>query len=179
MANTPKKMKDPTEAALSAIQDALSVRDTPPDPIIPSAPVSTRPEEPAPEQPWRTVRTAAVKEETFDDEVRRAEDQGSLRRPANDDRESIGQILRSLQRRPARTSYVVATVFAVVWVLAGLMLGWMYLPDLKASLGPTGLTAPVHGVKAAIFFAPIIFFYLLAHMAWRSQEMRLITQSMA
>ena len=87
MANTPKKMKDPTEAALSAIQDALSVRDTPPDPIIPSAPVSTRPEEPAPEQPWRTVRTAAVKEETFDDEVRRAEDQGSLRRPANDDRD--------------------------------------------------------------------------------------------
>ena len=27
MANTPKKMKDPTEAALSAIQDALTVRD--------------------------------------------------------------------------------------------------------------------------------------------------------
>ena len=59
------------------------------------------------------------------------------------------------------------------------MLGWMYLPDLKASLGPTGLTAPVLGVMAAIFFAPIIFFYVLAHMAWRSQELRLITQSMA
>ena len=29
MANTPKKMKDPTEAALSAIQDALAVRDRP------------------------------------------------------------------------------------------------------------------------------------------------------
>ena len=52
------------------------------------------------------------------------------------------------------------------------MLGWMYLPDLKASLGPTGLTAPVLGVMAAIFFAPIIFFYVLAHMAWRSQELR-------
>ena len=26
---------------------------------------------------------------------------------------------------------------------------------------------------------PIIFFYVLAHMAWRSQELRLITQSMA
>ena len=31
----------------------------------------------------------------------------------------------------------------------------------------------------AIFFAPIIFFFVLAHMAWRSQELRLITQSMA
>ena len=133
MANTPKKMKDPTEAALSAIQDALSVRDTAPEPVIPPAPPSTRPDEPAPEQPWRTVRAAAVKEEAFDDELHRAEDQGSLRRPANDDRESIGQILRSLQRRPARTSYVVATVFAVVWVLAGLMLGWMLM--LLASRG--------------------------------------------
>src|SRR5262245_29922255 len=179
MANTPKKMKDPTEAALSAIQDALSVRDTPTEPQPVISPPSPRPEEPAPEQPWRTVRTTSVKEEMFDDEVRRTEDQGSLRRPANDDRESIGQILRSLQRRPARTSYVVATVFAVVWVLAGLMLGWMYLPDLKASLGPTGLTAPVLGTMAAIFFAPIIFFYVLAHMAWRSQELRFITQSMA
>ncbi len=32
MANTPKKMKDPTEAALSAIQDALNVRDPAPEP---------------------------------------------------------------------------------------------------------------------------------------------------
>ncbi len=28
MANTPKKSKDPTELALSAIEEALSVRDT-------------------------------------------------------------------------------------------------------------------------------------------------------
>ena len=38
MANTPKKMKDPTEAALSAIQDALSVRDTPPEPPVAAPP---------------------------------------------------------------------------------------------------------------------------------------------
>ena len=62
--------------------------------------------------------------------------QGTLRRPANDDRESIGQILRTLQRRPARTSYIVATVFAVVWVFAGLMLGWMYLPQLAGRARP-------------------------------------------
>ena len=115
----------------------------------------------------------------LDDAVARLEEAATIRRPANDDRESIGQILRSIQRRPARTSYLVATVFAVVWALAGFLLGWMYLPELKASLGPSGLSAPILAVLAMIFFAPIIFFFVLAHMAWRSQELRLITQSMA
>ncbi len=194
MANNPKKIKDPTEAALSAIQDALAVRDTTPtqepepdnlshsdidlsqvgiDPVAPS-------EETASEPPWRAARSApAADDEAFHEEIRTPEEQALLRRPANDDRESIGQILRSLQRRPARTSYIIATVFAVAWVLAGLMLGWIYLPQLQASLSPTGMTAPVLAVLGAIFLAPIIFFYVLAHMAWRSQELRLITQSMA
>ena len=72
-----------------------------------------------------------------------------MRRPANDDRESIGQILRTLQRRPARTSYMFATVFAGLWVFAGLVLGWMYLPQLQALVRATGLTAPVLAVLAA------------------------------
>src|SRR5262249_47188954 len=160
---------------LSAIQDALSVRDTPsePEPAAPPAPPPpvTRDEEPAATPPWRTVRTSApaapAHQDMFDDDVPAPEEPGALRRPANDDRESIGQILRTLQRRPARTSYLIATVFAVVWMLAGLALGWMYLGQLQAALGPTGLTAPVLGVLFAAFFVPIIFFYVLAHMAWR------------
>jgi len=126
MANTPKKMKDPTEAALSAIQDALTVRDTAsePAPIAPPPPQVTHADEPVSEPPWRTVRSAApVKDDLFDDEVRRSDEQGSLRRPANDDRESIGQILRTLQRRPARTSYIIATVFAADWMFVTLVLG--------------------------------------------------------
>src|SRR5262249_35099372 len=164
MANTPKKIKDPTEAALSAIQDALSVRDEPAEaPTSPSPAAAKHPDEPAAEPPWRTVRSATpAKDDTFDDEARRLDDPGASRRTANDDRESIGQILRSLQHRPARTSYLIATVFATVWVFAGLVLGWMYLPELQAALGPSGLTAPVLGMLAAVFFAPIIFFYVLA-----------------
>src|SRR5262252_4822242 len=171
MANTPKKIKDPTEAALSAIQDALSVRDEPAEtPASPPPPAATRVDEPLAEPPWRTVRSAGhAKDDVFDDEAHRLDEPAAPRRPANDDRESIGQILRTLQHRPARTSYLIATVFAVVWVFAGLVLGWMYLPELQAALGPSGLTAPVLGMLAAVFFAPIIFFYVLAHMAWRSQ----------
>src|SRR6516164_6837798 len=181
MANTPKKIKDPTEAALSAIQEALTARDAAVESEAASPP-STQPiEEPAAEPPWRTVRSEAPVEELRPpaEELRAPEEPSLVRRAANDDRESIGQILRTLQRRPGHTSYVTATVFAGLWVLAGLVLGWMYLPELQSALGPTGLAAPVLAMLGVVFFVPIIFFYVLAHMAWRSQELRLITQSMA
>src|SRR4051812_15400028 len=124
MANTPKKIKDPTEAALSAIQDALSIRDPAPDLVRDSAaevePDSLSPpdtasatqhEDALSEPPWRTARSSSSANEEFEEDIRTPEEQGLLRRPANDDRESIGQILRTLQRRPARTSYIIATVF--------------------------------------------------------------------
>src|SRR5215472_8544036 len=176
MANTPKKIKDPTEAALSAIQEALTARDAAVESEAASLPAAqaTPAEEPVADAPWRTVRPDLPVEAP-----RLPEEPSLLRRAANDDRESIGQILRSLQRRPAHTSYVTATVFAGLWVLAGLVLGWMYLPELQSALAPTGLAAPVLAMLAVVFLVPIIFFYVLAHMAWRSQELRLITQSMA
>ena len=37
----------------------------------------------------------------------------------------------------------------------------------------------ITSVLGAVFLVPIVFFYVLAHMAWRSQELRLVTQSMA
>jgi hypothetical protein len=173
MANTPTKIKDPTEAALSAIQDALSARDAAvAEPQAPAAAPVAAAEEPTSE--WRTIKSA-----TLDAEPGKAEEPSLPRRAANDDRESIGQILRTLQRRPARTSYLIATVFTGLWVLAGLVLGWMYVPEVQSALGPTGLSAPVLIMLAAVFFVPIIFFYVLAHIAWRAQELRLITQSMA
>src|SRR5262247_1894633 len=185
MANTPKKITDPTEAALSAIQDALTAREnaaepepgSPPVAGEPPAPISQPAQEPlatdADELSWHTVRADAPLVEE------QPQEQSAPRPPANDDRESIGAILGSLQRRPARTSYVAATGLSVLWLIAGLLLGWMYLPQLQSALGPTGLTAPVLAVLGAVFFVPIIFFYVLAHMAWRAQELRLITQAMA
>src|SRR5262249_3712015 len=105
----------------------------------------------------------------YEDESLRGDD--GVRRPANDDRESIGSILRALQQTPSRTSYVLASVFAAVWIVAGFGLGFLYIPEMQRALGPTGLTAPV--------LAAVVLFYVLAHMAMRSQEMRLIAQSMA
>ena len=98
MANTPKKMKDPTEAALSAIQDALNVRD--PEPGTQEAATSPAsgavpPEFAAePEPQWASSRPGASAAQDFDDEVRDGELQ--LMHP-----EPLGLILwRKAQPRP-------------------------------------------------------------------------------
>ena len=73
-------------------------------------------------------------------------------------------ILQTLQRKPPRTSYLVASIFAFAWVLGGLILAFLYLPDLRAVLsqGPAGIPAMIG--LAAFVLTPVVFFYLLAHM---------------
>ena len=187
MANTPKKITDPTEAALSAIQDALTARDDPAlsrkPAIRPSPPVTSAEEAPTAEEPWRTVDRLPRPGKTCSNKMTNlsaAEEPGALRRPANDDRESIGQILRTLQRRPARTSYVFATVFAGLWVFAGLVLGWLYLPQLQASLGADrpDRTGPGRARRRSSLCRSSSS---TCSPTWRGvrQELRLITQSMA
>src|SRR5476649_1703570 len=125
------------------------------------------------------VAPAPPRSETlFENPIPIHDDEPPTRRAANDDRQSIGQILQSLQRRPPRTSYLVATLFALAWVAGGLILTGIFLPELQASLGGGASGAALIGV-AAIVLAPIAFFFVLAHMVWRAQELRLIAQSMA
>src|SRR5712691_3962302 len=192
MANTPKKMKDPTEAALSAIQDALQIRDDDTPAQQNSAPTPAPASGPSEEKPWPGLRSKLSNRENARENAKPAQTPyerapyeeeravDPMRLPAaNDDRESIGSILRLLQQTPSKTSYLIASIFAAVWIIAGFGLGLLYVPEIQRALGPTGLTAPVLAVLAAIYLAPVVLFYVLAHMAVRSQEMRLIAQSMA
>src|SRR5258707_2413407 len=107
MANTPKKVKDPTEVALSAIQEALNISDTTVDPNrnsigndLSTPTISSAPPDFS-ENPFdtRADTPSGVDRPRFDpiDEPR------TPRRAANDDRETIGQILQAIQKgRPAR-----------------------------------------------------------------------------
>src|SRR5262245_58450579 len=118
MANNPKMM-DPTEAALSAIQEALNIKENPvpldshldglDEPLLP------------PERPERGRRNAAppppVYDEPFDPEPYDPRMEAHGLHAANDDQRSIGEVLQALQRRPAHTSYIVAAVFSVAWVV--------------------------------------------------------------
>src|SRR5690348_10219603 len=167
MANSPKKTIDPTEAALSAIQEALNIPDEEPaPPAIESHPFERQ----AP------VAPPAFHEHFEPDPVAARPLDVQAPGAANDDRQSIGQILQALQRRPARTSYFVAAIFSAAWIVGCLALSWAYLPDL---VGPNHSTAGIALGLGVAALLPIIFFFGVAHMAWRGQELRLIAQAMA
>src|ERR1700733_3090613 len=166
MANNPKKMTDPTEAALSAIQEALNIQED---------------ERSGPEGGKLRAHAAAPAETDLfaSDPIGSRDLSGPGSRAANDDQQSIGQILPALQRHPARSSYFVATVFSAAWIVGCLSLSWAYLSNLSAALGPGHSPAALMIGLGAAALLPIIFFFGVAHIAWRSQELRLIAQSMA
>src|SRR5258706_1139478 len=118
MANTPKKSKDPTEVALSAIQDALDMREG-----------EARPGAADRREPMR----APTDDDLFMDPAGGApEREAPPRRAANDDRANIGQVLQTLQRRPARTPYVIAGLFSALWVICALGLAYSYQGQFDA-----------------------------------------------
>ncbi|HEU0082592.1 MAG TPA: negative regulator of septation ring formation, partial [Bradyrhizobium sp.] len=177
MANNPKKVKDPTEVALSAIQEALNISDNAVDTDRMVRNDAAPAEQPAPQ--------------TFDDPpfdfrpnpaapaFEPVEDPRAPRRAANDDRETIGQILQAIQKgRPTRNVYMLATLFAGVWLLGAGLLTVSFWPSLQASVGQGSGTLVLAGL-AALFFAPVLLFYFLASLSWRGQELRMIAQSMA
>ncbi|WP_413776557.1 hypothetical protein [Rhodopseudomonas sp. P2A-2r] len=178
MANNPKKAKDPTEVALSAIQEALNISDVPVvdrDPTFASRDNAPANATPAYDENSFDARMGAERS-AFDT----AEDARFARRPANDDRETIGQILQAIQKgRPARNVYTLASLFAGVWVVGAGLLTVAFLPSLQAFIGQgSGGTLALAGL-AVLFFAPVLLFYFLASIAWRGQELGMIAQSMA
>src|SRR6478609_1889862 len=168
MANIPQKSKDATEEALSAIQEALNVRapetgaspDAEKEATSPSVP-------PAPELfPQDTPQTWPLGEST-------------PRRAANDDRAGIGQILQTLRHRSSRTPYVAAAVGGFIWVVGGLAIASLYGTEMRGLFAPSGIGLAAIVALATVLVVPVLFFFVLAHMFTRAQDMRVIAESMA
>ena len=198
MANNPKRMQDPTEAAMSAIQEALNLREDPPatsraselaPPTAPAAdPFANMTAEVAAERPARRrpSRSAPpIDEDLFLQEtVGRApapasvEEVKPVQRAANDDRQSVGQVLQSMQRRPSRAPYMAAFFLSAVWVVLGIVVGASYFgTDLRA-IASQGVHPTLFALAAGIAL-PVLLFYVLAHMVRRAQELRIIARSIA
>ena len=204
MANNPKRIQDPTEAAMSAIQEALNLREEPPaaarqaEPAPPTAPAAdpfanigaeVAAERPARRRPSRSA--PPIDEDLFLQEtVGRAEPAAPVRtrtadveevrpsqRAANDDRQSVGQILQSMQRRPSRAPYMAAFFLSAVWVVLGIVVGLSYFGSDLRAIANQGVHPTLFALAAGIAL-PVLLFYVLAHMIRRAQELRIIARSM-
>src|SRR5262249_48749282 len=182
MANTPRKMQDPTEAALSAIQDALNLRESEPSspPVRAEAPAA----EPEPAHEPRRRRAAAVDEDLFFDAPPVPANEPGIeqpqppRRAANDDRLLGGRLMAPLPRRSPIGPYLAAGIFAVVWAGLGIALAFGYFgADVSQWFGKGAAAPQLFGILGAIV-VPIAFVFVLAHMVRRAQELRTIATSM-
>jgi hypothetical protein len=171
MANIPQKSKDATEEALSAIQEALNVRA--PDTrtgasfgpiaetdIASSLPQATDlfPQETAPGWPASDA---------------------APRRPANDDRVGIGQILQALRHRSTHGPYIAAGVGGFIWVAGGIAVASLYGAEMRSVFATPGVGLAAMVALSTAVVVPVIFFFVLAHMFNRSQDMRVVAESMA
>ena len=171
MANTPQKTKDATEEALSAIQEALSIRA--PEPRT-GAPYGSAAEADASNPP-----ASATSSDLFQQDAAGGWPAGDTtpRRAANDDRAGIGQILQTLRHRTARAPYVAAAIVGFIWAAGGIAIATLYSSEIHTASAGTGFAAMV-AITAAIA-VPVTFFFLLAHMFNRAQDMRVVAESMA
>ncbi len=162
-----KKSQDPTEAALSAIEDALNIGNEAP---AVASPAPDRRGEPRLREPANDV---------FAQRSRRTRER-LPRRAANDDRQSVGQILQTLHRKPSNVPMLTALLGSIIWIIGGAALaasqyrtaegGVMRLSEIAAQ---PSFPATI----AAILLPPLVFF-MTALLIRRSQEMRQISRAM-
>src|SRR6202020_2115356 len=170
MANTPKKVKDPTEFALSAIQEALNMSDGWADDVRGSARSDAAPD----------VMTGAPSfdESSFDprpnndrNAFNTIEEPRVTRRAANDDREAIGQALQAIQRgRAGHGALTYAALASLVWIIAGFLLVVGFWSSITAAVGQgAGGVLALAGL-IALLAAPALMFFFMANLSSRGRE---------
>jgi hypothetical protein len=177
--STAKKSQDPTEAALSAIEEALQVSlgDSQSAGTTPPTAVVSRP------SPPRAPAAATVADD-LPDELERRPARRSVRPPrraANDDRPSVGQIVASINSRPPATPYVAAGFLSAIWFVAGTWIAYASLqPDIAGTTRFTDiLSLPYFLPYLSGVVLPIVGIFALAAFIRRTQEIRQIARAMS
>ncbi|HJZ42313.1 MAG TPA: hypothetical protein VJ233_01210 [Hyphomicrobiaceae bacterium] len=92
---------------------------------------------------------------------------------ANDDAPSIGGLIFSLQQKPSNQPFLMAAGASGGWLGVGILLTWA----LMSTEGAT-FTSPMMVIVAASVCLPIALFWFLALLAWRTQELKLMSSAM-
>lgn len=100
---------------------------------------------------------------------------------ANDDAPSIGGLIYALEQKPSNRPFTFAAIASAVWALAGLsfaaVMTWQELGG-GASLVSI-VTRPTSFFTLTAILVPIAIVWFLALLAWRTEELRLRSSTMA
>jgi hypothetical protein len=186
MASEPK-LKDPTEAALSAIEEALSIDASRegaakpadvPEPRLPDVGDATLVPERAAAPAIEESAPPAAPREAAPTPPRPSPAIVSPDRAAvaNDDRRNVGILLQALQRRPSRRAYFFATLASLVWLGA---IAAFVVTRIEGGYEAflSNLTPLQMLVGVVALMGPVILFYIAAMLAVRSQEMKLLARA--
>jgi ABC-type transporter Mla subunit MlaD len=175
----------------NTVPQAAAKKAAPPDIPLPNA-SAERPAGPGP-RPVREVREAAAAPASAPaagtgeaptgrrpaPPKRRPAAPPRARIAANDDAPSIGGLIFALQQRPSNRSFMLAAAASGGWLAVGSLLAWAMLSPEIASRGfSQAVASPMMIVVAATVFLPIALFWFLALLAWRAQELKLMSSAM-
>src|SRR3954470_15577905 len=181
------KLKNPAEAALSAVENALNLNTVEPseprdldegsgEPRLPDVTNDAFPVLPV--RATSSESPASAPKPAKDAQARRHPDVVSPDRAAvaNDDREAIGAVLQALQVRPSRRAYVFAVLAALLWVGGFAALIWKRT-GLEALPPLADLTTTQLIVGSGALLAPVVFLFLVAMLSVRSQELKIVARA--
>ncbi|HTJ02711.1 MAG TPA: hypothetical protein VL492_07950, partial [Methylovirgula sp.] len=96
--------------------------------------------------------------------------------PANDDRHSVGPILRALNQKPSGLPQALAIIFSVLWLV---LVGAYLFADRANIAAQGGFLRPTSALYLMLAIGPVLFFIVTAMLVRRTQEMRFTARSMA
>lgn len=97
---------------------------------------------------------------------------------ANDDAPSIGGLIYALQQKPSSKPFQYAAIGSAVWALLGAGAMWLSFSAENESLVAL-LQKPTTFLLLSAVTVPIVVIWFLSLLAWRSEELRLRSSTMA
>ncbi len=98
---------------------------------------------------------------------------------ANDDGPSIGGLIFALQQKPSNAPFKFAAIASIIWAAIGTAFALVSINTDAPVLGWLDLvTRPTTFLAVAAIFVPIALLWLMALLAWRTEELRLRSSTM-
>ena len=155
------------------LTEDIAAQSTPPPtpPSLPEAPPSDKLEVPADAEAPRPPRRRVAR--------RRPAGPSRNRIAANDDGPSIGGLIYALQQKPSNTPFKFAATVSIIWAAISIAFGIVALRSDAPVLGLIDLVSrPTTFFTIAAIVLPISVLWLLALLAWRTEELRLRSSTM-